>query len=85
MTGNIVHALVVVNGLCATTAGQIATVQYQLVRAFGRVLGLDWSQANEEMFLNDAVTTGGLTGWPVMHPVERLCNGERRAVHAESD
>ena len=75
VTGNIVHALVVVNGLCATTASQIATLQYELVRAFGRVLGLDWSQTNEEMFSNDEVTTGGLTGWPVMHPVERLCNG----------
>ena len=47
VTGNIVHALIVVNGLCATTANQIATLQYQLIRGFGRVLGLDWSQTNE--------------------------------------
>ena len=75
VTGNIAHALVVVNGLCATTTAQIAMLQYELVRAFGRVLGLDWSQANEGMFVGDAITTNGLVGWPVMHPVERLCNG----------
>jgi IPT/TIG domain len=75
VTGNIVHALVLVNGLCATNAVQIANLQYQLIRGFGRVLGLDWSQANEEMFVNDQVTTEGLVGWPIMHPIERLCNG----------
>jgi hypothetical protein len=75
VTGNIVHALVVVNGLCVTTTNQIATIQYQLIRGFGRVLGFDWSQTNEEMFENDQITTASLTGWPIMHPIERLCNG----------
>jgi hypothetical protein len=75
VTGNIVHASIVVNGLCATTTNQIATIQYELIRAFGRVLGLDWSQTNEEMFEDDQITTAGLTGWPIMHPIERLCNG----------
>jgi hypothetical protein len=71
--GNIAHALILVNGLCATSPAQIATLQYQLIRAFGRVLGLDWSQANEEMFVGSQVTTSGLEGWPVLHPIERLC------------
>ncbi len=75
VTGNIAHALVLVNGLCATTATQIANLQYQLIRGFGRVLGLDWSQTNEEMFVNDQITANGLVGWPIMHPIERLCNG----------
>jgi hypothetical protein len=75
ITGNIVHALVLVNGLCATNAVQIANLQYQLIRGFGRVLGLDWSQTNEEMFVNDQITANGLVGWPIMHPIERLCNG----------
>jgi len=75
VTGNIAHALVLVNGLCATTAEHIANLEYQLIRGFGRVLGLDWSQTNEEMFVGDQVTTDGLAGWPVMHPMERLCNG----------
>jgi hypothetical protein len=35
VTGNIVHASIVVNGLCATTTNQIATIQYELIRAFG--------------------------------------------------
>jgi hypothetical protein len=73
--GNIAHALMLVNGLCATTTTQIANLQYQLVRAFGRVLGLDWSQTNEEMFDDDEPTADGLQGWPILHPVERLCNG----------
>jgi len=75
VTGNIVHALILVNGLCATTTTQITNLQFQLVRAFGQVLGLDWSQANEEMFAAGTFSTGGLAGWPLMHPVERLCNG----------
>ena len=72
--GYIAHALVLVNGLCATSATQIAVLQYQLVRAFGQVLGLDWSQTNEEMFSGDQVTSEGLAGWPIMHPIERLCS-----------
>jgi len=73
-SGNIVHALMLVNGLCATTTAQIAVLQYQMVRGFGRILGLDWSQANEQMFAINQVTSSGLAGWPVMHPIERLCN-----------
>lgn len=73
-SGNIVHALVLVNGLCATNSTQIAVLQYQLVRAFGEVLGLDWSQTNEEMFSAGGPTENGLQGWPIMHPVERLCS-----------
>jgi hypothetical protein len=73
-SGNIVHALMLVNGLCATNTAQISVLQYQLVRAFGQVLGLDWSQTNEEMFAGDQITSDGLAGWPIMHPIERLCH-----------
>ncbi len=73
-SGNIVHALMLVNGLCATNATQLSVLQYQLVRAFGQALGLDWSQTNEEMFFGDQITAEGLAGWPLMHPIERLCN-----------
>lgn len=75
VTGNIVHALMLVNGLCATSTNQIANLQYELIRGFGRVLGLDRSQANEEMFATGQFSTGGLAGWPLMHAIERLCNG----------
>ncbi|HTW47082.1 MAG TPA: IPT/TIG domain-containing protein, partial [Acidobacteriaceae bacterium] len=74
-SGNIAHALIVVNGQCAGTVAQRTNLQYQLVRAFGEALGLDWSQTNEEMFVGDQITSEGLAGWPIMHPMERLCNG----------
>ena len=74
-SGNIAHALMLVNGLCATTTANISVLQYQLVRAFGQVLGLDWSQTNEEMFANQQPTAPGLQGWPIMHPMELLCSG----------
>jgi hypothetical protein len=73
--GNIAHALIIVNGQCAGTKTQLTNLQYQLVRAFGQALGLDWSQTNEEMFAGDQITGAGLAGWPIMHPIERLCNG----------
>ncbi|HUY80182.1 MAG TPA: IPT/TIG domain-containing protein [Acidobacteriaceae bacterium] len=72
--GNIVHALILVNGLCATNSAQIAVLQYQLIRAFGQALGLDWSQANEEDFATNQITSADLAGWPIMHPIERLCH-----------
>ena len=67
--GNIVHALVVINGVCATSNSQLPDVQYRLERTLGRVMGLGWSQAN----LN--VQTGGppppgnddFEGFPLMH------------------
>jgi hypothetical protein len=44
--GNIVHALLVINGVCAASNSQLPDVQYRLVRTLGRILGLGWSQAN---------------------------------------
>jgi hypothetical protein len=69
----IAHALLIVNGLCTADAAHTALVQYELIRGFGRALGLDWSQANDEMFPGNT-TPDGLLGWPLMHPVEKLCN-----------
>ena len=46
LSGNIVHALVVINGVCAATSAQLPDVQYRLVRVLGRTVGLGWSQAN---------------------------------------
>lgn len=74
-SGNLLHALIIVNGQCASSATELTNLQYQLVRGFGQVLGLDWSQTNEEMFAADQITSEGLAGWPIMHPMERLCNG----------
>jgi len=67
--GNIVHALVVINGVCAVSSSQLPDVQYRLERTLARATGLGWSQAN----LN--VQTGGpprpgsddFEGFPLMH------------------
>ncbi len=72
-SGTIAHALIILNGRCATSSDLNGLLEYELVRAWGRVLGLDWSQVNEQMWPNQ--TTDGLAGWPVMHPLERLCSG----------
>jgi hypothetical protein len=72
--GNIAHALMLINGLCATNAAQQAILQYQIIRGLGRILGLDWSQTNEEEFATNQQTSNDLAGWPIMHPIERLCN-----------
>ena len=42
--GHFTHALVVMNGNCASTSAQLPDVKYRLVRVLGRVLGLGWSQ-----------------------------------------
>ncbi len=73
--GAIAHALIVVNGLCATSSALDGLLEYELVRAFGQVLGLDWSQANEAMWKSSYPTADGLAGWPLMHPLERQCSG----------
>ena len=73
--GKIAHAIVVVNGRCSGPAPeQQLQLRYQLMRTFGRVIGLGWSQ------LNDNVFTGTPTPqyqdqahWPIMHPIDVIC------------
>ncbi len=56
--GYILHAVIVVNGRCTGTAPeQQLQMQYQLERAFGRVLGLAWSQVNENVFTGSPTPT----------------------------
>ena len=67
-TGNIVHALVVINGICATASTQLPDVQYRLVRVLGRTVGLGWSQANLNVITqNPPPTQADFAGFPVMH------------------
>jgi hypothetical protein len=68
------HAVIVLNGLCATSASKLEMMSFQLERAFGRILGLDYSQ------VNPGAATSGETdtlekeeGWPVMQPSSGLC------------
>ena len=65
---HIVHALVVINGLCAVTSDQLPEVQYRLERTFGRVIGLGWSQANVNVQTgNPRATQDDFAGFPLMH------------------
>jgi hypothetical protein len=66
--GNIVHSLVVINGICAATNAQLPDVQYRLVRVLGRTIGLGWSQANLNVITgNPPPTPADYAGFPVMH------------------
>ncbi len=74
-TGFIQHAVLVLNGRC--TGGdpaQQTQMQYQLMRAFGRVLGLGWSQTNDNVFTGTPQPTyQQAMHWPVMHPIDIIC------------
>ncbi|MGA9528006.1 MAG: Ig-like domain-containing protein [Terriglobales bacterium] len=66
--GDIVHALTVINGVCATSSTQLPDVQYRLVRVLGRILGLGWSQANINVLThNPAPALADYQGFPLMH------------------
>jgi len=66
--GNIVHSLVVINGVCATTSTQVPDVQYRLIRVLARTVGLGWSQANLNVITGEPPPTqADFAGFPVMH------------------
>ena len=67
----IAHAVIVLNGLCATNSGLLEMMSFELERAFGRVLGLDYSQVNPGAITNGE--TGGTQGWPIMEPLSGAC------------
>ncbi len=65
------HAVILVNGLCATTAGLQQMMSFELERAFGRALGLGYAQVNPDALTDGE--TGGPLGWPVMQPMSGAC------------
>ncbi len=73
--GYIVHAIIVLNGRCTgPAAAQQMQMQYKLERAFGRVLGLAWSQNNDNVFTGSPTPTyNQALHWPIMHPLEIYC------------
>ncbi|WP_216843030.1 IPT/TIG domain-containing protein [Granulicella sp. S190] len=72
--GFIQHAIIIINGRCSGPAPQ-QQLQYQLMRAFGRVLGLGWSQTNDNVFTDSPQPTANQAlHWPVMHPIDILCS-----------
>lgn len=73
--GKVQHALLILNGRCTgPDAEQQLQLQYQLMRAFGRVLGLAWSQTNDNVFTQTPQpTTEEFQKWPIMHPIDLVC------------
>lgn len=66
-----VHGVILLNGRCAANSDMVEMMSFQLERAFGRILGLDFSQVNPS-----AETDGepnGMLGWPVMQPLSAAC------------
>ena len=67
----IAHAVIILNGRCATTPSLLQMMSFQIERAFGRVLGLDYSQVNPS-----ALTSGNYAAaqaWPIMQPISGAC------------
>ena len=73
--GSIAHAIVLLNGRCAGPAPeQQLQMQYQLMRVFGRVIGLAWSQVNDNVFTGAPQPTyQQQLHWPIMHPIDIVC------------
>jgi hypothetical protein len=67
----IAHAVIVLNGLCATNSAMLEMMSFELERAFGRVLGLDYAQVNPGAAISGEA--GGMQGWPVMQPLGGAC------------
>ena len=74
-SGQILHAILVLNGRCTGPQPEKQLqMQYQLMRAFGRILGLSWSQLNDNVFTaSPAPTNMQALNWPIMHPIDILC------------
>lgn len=68
----VAHAIIVLNGLCATTTNQLTMMSYELERAFGRALGLDYAQVNPGALTNGEFN--GALGWPIMQPMSGVCS-----------
>lgn len=65
------HALIVINGMCAVSNNQLTDVEYRLVRVLGQVLGLGWSQVNDNVLTgNPHPTQQDYAGFPVMHALD---------------
>jgi len=73
--GKIQHAILVLNGRCTSPAPeQQLQLQYQLMRAFGRIIGLSWSQTNDNVFTGTPTPNlQQALHWPIMHPIDILC------------
>jgi hypothetical protein len=67
----IAHGIILLNGRCATNSSLLEMMSYELERAFGRILNLDYSQVNPNAVADQL--PGGTDGWPVMQPLSGDC------------
>ena len=66
----VAHGVIVLNGLCANSDNRLKMMSFELERAFGRLLGLDYSQVNPGAATsNEANAAEKEAGWPVMQPL----------------
>jgi len=66
------HGAILLNGRCTGSAALLQMMSFNIERAFGRVLGLDYAQVNPTA-LTDG-TPGGTQGWPIMQPLDGVCS-----------
>ena len=66
------------NGLCATSSDLLQMMSFELERAFGRILGLDYAQVNPGA--HQAASPDGTLGWPVMQPSAEYAAPRRRSA-----
>jgi len=67
----IAHAVILLNGLCATNPNLVAMMQYELERAFGRILGFDYAQVNHGTSASSQADA--MFAWPIMDPLSGVC------------
>lgn len=65
------HSVMVLNGRCATTPNLVSMMQFQLARAFGKVLGLGYSQVSPNALRQD--DRDAAEAWPIMQPASGAC------------
>ena len=65
------HGIILLNGRCATSPGLLAMMSFELERAFGRILGLDFSQVNPGALVSGSQDAA--QGLPVMQPLTGAC------------
>ncbi|HEU5336746.1 MAG TPA: IPT/TIG domain-containing protein, partial [Terriglobales bacterium] len=64
----------VLNGNCALSTAALPDLKYHLVRVLGRVLGLDWTDLNGNVFSRKPYpTVDDYLGFPVMHALDPPC------------
>lgn len=67
----IAHAVIILNGRCATTPALLQMMSFQIERAFGRVLGLDSSQVYPNALTSS--NPAAAEAWPIMQPFSGAC------------